>query len=116
MRPWVKSGLANAMRFWEPRRLLYNAALGAFVVIWVVATWPHFRSALVLSSLRYLAVYALIVNVCYCAAYLADVLVRESAAGPVRRRRRWALWWLGTALTILVENYWIADEIYPFVR
>ena len=26
------------------------------------------------------------------------------------------LWVVGTLLAILFENYWIADEIYPFVQ
>ena len=110
------SRLVDAIRFWEPRRLAYNGVLGAVVVIWLVATWPHFRSALVLSSLRYVAVYALIVNVLYCAAYVGDVFLQVSAAGPVLSRRRWTLWGLGTVLALIVENYWIADEIYPFVQ
>jgi len=103
------------MRFWEPRRLLYNTVLGIFVVAWIVATWPRFRPAFVLSSLPSLAGLALIANVCYCAAYLVDPLIRHSAAA-VRTRRRWGLWLLGTMLAVVVKNYWIADEIYPFVQ
>jgi len=33
----------------------------------------------------------------------------------VWNRQRWAIWVVGTLLAILFENYWIADEIYPFV-
>lgn len=29
------------------------------------------------------------------------------------RRGRWAVWVLGILLSILIEDYWIADEIYP---
>jgi hypothetical protein len=31
------------------------------------------------------------------------------------RKYRWALLLTGTLFAMLVENYWIADEIYPFV-
>jgi hypothetical protein len=108
--------LAEAARFWEPRRLVYNLVLAAVVVGWLVATWPHFRAALTLTSLLLVAILALLANVCYCAAYLVDIPMQRSGINTVWGRRRWGLWLLGTLLAIVVENYWIADEIYPYVR
>ena len=52
--------LADAARFWEPRRLIYNAILAAVTVSWIAATWPHFRPALQLQYLVPLAGLALI--------------------------------------------------------
>ncbi len=108
--------LADAIRFWEPRRLLYNFALSAVAVVWLVATWPHFRPAFTLSSLLLLAILALLANACYCAAYLVDIPMQCSSLSTVWRRRRWGLWLMGTLFAIVLTNYWIADEIYPFVR
>ena len=108
--------LAGAIRFWEPRRLVYNFLLASVVVIWLVATWPHFRVAFTLSSLLLLAALALLANVCYCAVYFVDIPMQRSSFGSVWRRRRWVLWLLGTLLAIVLANYWIVDEIYPFVR
>jgi hypothetical protein len=107
---------ADAIRFWELRRLVYNFLLAAVVVVWLVATWPHFRPAFTLSSLLLLAFLALLGNVCYCAAYLVDIPMQLSSLGAAWRRRRWGLWLLGTLLAIVLANYWIVDEIYPFVR
>jgi hypothetical protein len=39
-----------------------------------------------------------------------------SALGNLWRRLRWALWLAGMLLAILLANYWISDEIYPFIR
>ncbi|HZM01518.1 MAG TPA: hypothetical protein VFC44_00720 [Candidatus Saccharimonadales bacterium] len=104
----------DAARFWEPRRIAYNLVLAAVVVAWLTLTWPHFRSALVLQSLLYLLGLAAMANVCYSVAYLADIL-RQSSPFRVRwRRHKWALWLAGTILAILLECYWIADEIYPY--
>ena len=108
--------LADALRFWEPRRLVYNLVLAAVVVTWIVATWPHFRPALTPSSLLLLAVLAFLANVCYCAAYLVDLPTQHTSLSNIWKRRRWILWLLGTLLAIVAANYWIADEIYPFVR
>src|SRR5260370_37037933 len=65
--------LADAIRFWEPRRLIYNLVLAVVVVIWLVASWPHFRPAFTLHSRMLLSILALLANACYCAAYLVDV-------------------------------------------
>jgi hypothetical protein len=108
--------LTDAMRFWEPRRILYNAVLAGVVLVWVVASWPHFRPAFTLQFLLLLVVLALIANACYCAAYLVDLLMQSSSAASSWKRRRWALWVAGTLVAILLANYWIVDEIYPFVR
>ena len=107
--------LLATVRFWEPRRILYNSALTVVVLLWVIATWPHFRPAFTASALVAMLVLALLANVCYCAAYLADSAIQSLLPNAFWRRYRWAVWLLGTLLALVVENYWIADEIYPSV-
>jgi len=109
-------GLMPAVRFWEPRRLLHNLLLFAVVMLWLVKTWPHFRPAMTWESLGIMTVLALLANLCYCAAYLAEILIQNATTSRAWNRQRWAIWMVGTLLAILFENYWIADEIYPFVR
>ena len=108
--------LNSAIRFWEPRRVGYNSVLGLVVFGWLLATWPHFRPALTLLSLLRLAILALLANVCYCAAYFVDIPLQRSALSGIWNRKRSGLWWLGTLFATVLANYWIADEIYPFVR
>ncbi len=108
--------VADAARFWEPRRLVYNSVLVAATVSWLLATWRHFRPALTLPSLAVFAVLALLANLCYSAAYLLDIPMQLSSLGALWKRRRWILWLAGTAFAVALANYWIADEIYPFVR
>jgi hypothetical protein len=108
--------LADAVRFWEPRRIPYNLVLIAIVFTWLVATWPHFRPALTLSSLGIFTVLGLIANVCYSAAYLIDIALRTVSSRGQWKRRRWILWLAGVIFAIVLTNYWIADEIYPYVH
>ena len=108
--------LHGAIRFWEPRRIAYNALLTAVVAAWVVATWPHFRGAVSLRSLLLLCILAVLANVCYCAAYLADVPLQRTLFQAAWRRWRWGFWLAGMVFAIVLANYWIADEIYPYVR
>jgi hypothetical protein len=107
--------LLATLRFWEPRRLLYNSALTVVVLLWVIATWPHFRPAFTASALVAMLMLALLANVCYCAAYLADGAIQSLLPEASWGRYRWAVLILGTLLALVFENYWIADEIYPSV-
>ena len=108
--------LADAARFWEPRRLIYNFILILVTVTWVMATWPHFRPALTLTSLFLMSILALIANACYSAAYFVDIPLQSTATGASRNRFRWGLWILGLLFAFVLANYWIADEIYPDVH
>ncbi len=112
----LRSLLADAARFWEFRRIFYNLVLSLVVLAWLALTWPHFRPAFTLQSLLLLVILGLLANACYCAAYFVDIPMQHSALGVAWKRWRWALWLLGTLFAILLANYWIVDEIYPFVR
>jgi hypothetical protein len=98
------------------RRLFYNLVLAAVVIIWLTASWPHFRPAFNLTALLLLVILGLIANACYCAAYLIDIPLQQSSLAARWKHRRWTLWWIGTLFAVLLANYWIADEIYPFVQ
>jgi len=116
-----RQSVANALRYWETRRVLYNAVLTAVAAGWVILTWPHFRSVQLMGippgdthpALMILIILAILANVCYSAAYLVDIPLQLTFA--TWRKYRWALLLTGILIAILVENYWIADEIYPFV-
>jgi len=107
--------LTNAIGYWERRRILYNLLLTAVVVAWIALTWPHFRPAFAWDSFVALLVLAVLANLCYCAAYVADLPMQHSSFRDLWRDWRWALWLGGTLFAILLANYWIADEIYDFV-
>jgi hypothetical protein len=108
--------LANASRFWEPRRIIYNLVLATVVLVWIFATWPHFRSTIILSSLLPLAILATLANVCYSAAYAVDIPLQRSLLATIWSKQRWVLWLVGTLFAVVLTNYWIVDEIYPYVR
>jgi len=116
-----KHSVIDALRYWERRRVLYNAFLTAVAVSWVVLTWPHFRPVRLMGippgdthpALFILIILAFLANVCYCAAYIVDIPLQ--LAFVTWGKYRWVLLLTGILFAVLVENYWIADEIYPFV-
>lgn len=106
---------ADAIGYWERRRVIYNFLLAAVVVVWIAATWPHFRPAFTWGNLLRLLGLAALANVCYCAAYIADLPLQYSSIRDFWRRWRWSVFILGTLFAILFANYWIADEVYSFI-
>jgi len=109
------ASVSSSLRFWEFRRLFYNLVLTTVVVIWIAASWPHFRPALHLSTLLPLFVLALLANLCYSVVYILEFPLLRSKPQNYWLRWRPGVWVLGTLFAVLLENYWIADEIYPFV-
>ena len=107
--------LTDAIGYWERRRVIYNALLTATVLAWIFATWPHFRPAFAWQPFVALLVLAVFANLCYCAAYVADLAMQYSSFREYWRRRRWALWAAGMAFALVLANYWIAGEIYDYV-
>ena len=105
--PSLPSILADGLKYWEPRRLIYNVVLLAIVVGHVVAGWSATRSVFVSEKLLQLFILAILANVAYCAAYVADVFIQLSSVRGPWLRRRWALLLIGTlfaaALTHLVS-------------
>ena len=112
----AKGGIRDAARFWERRRIWYNAVLFGMVVLWVVFTWPHFRPAMNLVAMGRMTVLALLANVCYCAAYVAEIFIQPLLPEVFWKRTRLALWITGMLFALVLENYWIADEIYPDIQ
>jgi hypothetical protein len=111
----LRDAMASAARFWEPRRIAYNAVLTGVFAYRVIQTWPHLRLALQLVPLLRLTALGVLANVCYCAAYLVDLPLQHAplATGCMPWRR--ALWWAGMLFAVALEWYWIGDEIYPYV-
>ncbi len=105
--------LREAARFWERLRIWYSGVLTLVLLGWLVSSWPHFRGS-VGSLFLWLAIFLVIANVCYCAGYGAELLIQGFVPRTRWRGVRLGLWVAGLLLSVLVENYWIADEIYPY--
>jgi hypothetical protein len=112
----ARTTLGDAIRFWELHRVFYNAILGAVVIGWVGLTWPRFSDSPTLEPVRFLIFAAVMANLLYSVVYFADIPLRLSDSRAGSHRWRVGLWLIGTMFAVLIENYWIADEIYPYAR
>ncbi len=103
----------DAVRWWEQRRIGYNAVLTALFVALTIRTWPRLRPELGPDKIVPLFVLALLANLCYSTAYLLDPLLSASPNARTRHRVRLAVWVAGMFLAMLIETYWFLDEILP---
>ena len=98
--------LGNAIRYWEPRRILYNLLLAAIVVIHFVKGLPLSKSVVQFNSLLLIFVLAVLANVAYCAAYVPDVFAQMSTLRESWLRYRWALFVVGLAFAAVLTHFW----------
>ena len=103
----------DAVRWWEWRRVTYNALLSALFVALTIRTWPRLQPELGPDKILPLLVLALLANLCYSFAYLLDPLLSASPDRRIRHRVRLAVWVAGMLLAMLIETYWFLDEILP---
>jgi hypothetical protein len=96
--PPLRETLSNAIRYWEPRRLIYNAVLLVVVAASFLAGWPASKRALQAEPLLIIFVLGVLANVAYCAAYLPDIAIQHSSIRSSWLRCRWVLFVVGTLL------------------
>ena len=75
----ARDALSDAIRYWEPRRIVYNAVLLLVVAVAYWANLPASRASVNADCLLVLFVLAVVANIAYCAAYAVDVVAQLSA-------------------------------------
>jgi hypothetical protein len=105
--------LSDAIRYWERRRIFYNAALAAVVVVHLAPAWQEFLRSFQLVELLELFVLAVLANVCYTTAYLIDLPMQYSELRSAWLRRRWLLWSIGTAFAAAWTWICLSGGVHP---
>jgi hypothetical protein len=101
----VRENFTAAIGFWEPRRVIYNAALATIVIAYFVAGYPASKAVLSIDFALGVFLLAVVANVAYCAAYLVDVFVQASGFRDVWLRFRWVLFAIGTAFAAVITRF-----------
>jgi len=97
--------ITDSLRYWEPRRVVYNLVLAAVVLVYFGAAWPHSKATITLDGVLGLFILAVLANVCYCAVYLGDVFVQLSGFGELWHRWRWLLFAIGTTFAGIMTRF-----------
>jgi hypothetical protein len=101
----LREYFTDAIRFWEPRRVIYNLVLAAIVITYFGLGYPGSKSVISIDFALALFILAVVANVAYCAAYLADVFVQASGFRQVWQRSRWILFALGTTFAAVITRF-----------
>ena len=103
--PTLREVILSSLRYWEARRILYNACLAAVVLFHFVQKWPVSRSFLESNHLLGLFLMAVLANVAYCAAYVVDVFVQLAGLHQQWARRRWIVLTIGIAFAAVITHF-----------
>lgn len=101
----LREAASDAVRFWEPRRILYNLLLAVVVIAYFLRGLPSSRSALSLDFFQSLFLLAVLANVAYCAAYLPDVFVQFTDLRPAWLKYRWILFLIGASFAAIITRF-----------
>ena len=104
-RPRFADLAADAIRYWEPRRLVYNLILFAVVVVHFAASWPASKAFLTRDPLLVFFGLAVLANVAYCAAYAVDLFAQFSGMRGAWVRRRWWVLLIGSAFAAVLAHF-----------
>ena len=101
----LRESVTDAMKFWEPLRLVYNGVLGVIVAGYFLASYPESRALLTIDLVFVLFLLAVIANVAYCAAYVADLFAQASGFRDVWKRFRWILFGIGLVFAGILTRF-----------
>ena len=95
----------DAMRYWEPRRLIYNAALAVVVIGYFFASWPASQRVFTFDSILFLFILAVLANGCYCAAYIPDLFAQFTGFRLLWLRWRGLLLAVGIMFAAIITRF-----------
>jgi len=101
----LREMVTDSIRYWEPRRLIYNAALALIVAGYFFASWPASRASVTFNGILFLFVLAVLANICYCAAHVADIFAQFSGFRELWLRLRWMLLVLGIVFAGIITRF-----------
>lgn len=101
----ARDALSDAIRYWEPRRILYNTILLLVVAATYWANLPASRANVNADLLQVLFVLAVLANIAYCAAYVVDVVAQISAFRGIWLRVRWTLLVVGVLFAGVLAHF-----------
>ena len=107
----VSGFVADALRYWEPRRVIYNGVLALVVVGHVLAGWPDVVKKLSVNLFLGFFFLAVLANVCYSAVYLVDLFVQFSGLHTAWAKGRVLLLTIGTAFAAVITHFFSTNML-----
>jgi hypothetical protein len=109
LREWV----TDAIRYWEPRRIVYNLILSGVVLACFVVALPLSKGMISLNFALVLFMMAVLANVAYCAAYVVDLFAQISGFRELWQKYRWLLFLVGVIFAGIITRFWSLAVFSP---
>ena len=101
----LRESTTDAIRYWEPRRLIYNVILAAIVLIYFAVNYTASKTQMTLNGAQAVFLLAVLANVAYCAAYVADIFAQISGYRELWHRYRWILFVIGMLFAGIITRF-----------
>jgi hypothetical protein len=108
-----RESVTAAIRYWEPRRLIYNVILAAIVLTYFGMNYPGSKSTISANLALLLFLLAVLANVAYCAAYPVDVFVSASSYREQWLKYRWVIFLIGVLFAATITRFLALGMFHP---
>lgn len=108
-----RDSVTAAIRYWEPRRLIYNLVLAGIVLIYFGLNYAASRSKISLDFALLLFLLAVLANVAYCAAYPVDIFISASGYREQWVKYRWIIFLIGLLFAATITRFFALGMFQP---
>jgi hypothetical protein len=109
----LRESVTAAIRYWEPRRLIYNVVLAGVVLIYFGFNYPGSAKVISLNFVLGLFLLAVLANVAYCAAYPVDIFVSASNFREQWHKYRWIIYLIGLLFGATITRFFALGMFQP---
>jgi hypothetical protein len=102
----IRGAVTEAIRYWEPRRIAYNAVLAAIALAYFWHGYPGSRQVVSADGILALFLLVVLANAAYCAAYIVDLFVQMSGFRERWRSYRRVLFGIGLLFAGILVRFW----------
>jgi hypothetical protein len=106
--PTLRESFTDAIHYWEPLRLAYNAVLVVIVLIYFWMGYPASKVNLSVDAILVIFLLVVLANVAYCAVYFVDIFAQSSGYRETWRKNRWILFAIGLLFAGVLTRFWAA--------
>lgn len=109
----LRQALTEGMRFWEPRRIVYNLVLAAVVFAHAALAFTGPGLDVTIDTCLLLFLLCVLANVAYCAAYLLEIPAQLSGFQQEWLKVRPFIFGIGLLFAAILAHYFSAGLLRP---